>query len=65
MAPMHKSTVIAHYGTISKMSRGLRISRQAIYGWPELIPERWAWMIEGRTGGALKVNPRLYEKDVA
>jgi hypothetical protein len=57
---MNKADVIRHFGTITAMAKAIGISRQAIYDWPELIPEQWAWTIEGKTGGALRVNPRLY-----
>ena len=59
--PMHKSQILQYFKTVTAAAKAIGVSRQAFYDWPELIPEQWAWTVEGKTRGALKVNERLYE----
>lgn len=56
MRCMDKSTVIAHFGGSAKVAAALGISRQAVYGWPEIVPPRRQYEIERITDGALKAD---------
>jgi hypothetical protein len=51
---MTKKEVIAYFGTQSKASRALKITRQAVCLWPDVLPESAQWRVEIVTRGALK-----------
>lgn len=53
---MDKQTVISHFGGPAKVAAALGISRQAVYGWPEIVPPRRQYEIERITGGELKAD---------
>lgn len=57
---MDKETVIQHFGSQSKLAAALRISRQAVNKWPDLIPEAAALRLEKLTEGALEYDETLY-----
>ncbi len=64
MARMYKKELLDYFdGSPTEAAKVIGVSRQTIWNWPELIPEQWAWQIEGRTRGALLVNRRFYEGD--
>jgi hypothetical protein len=62
---MHKTEALAHFGTQEKLAQALRITRQAVSQWRELVPLGQAYRLEGITGGRLVVNLRLYERQKA
>ena len=51
---MTKKDVIDYFGTQSKASRALNITRQAVCLWPAILPETAQWRVEIITRGALK-----------
>lgn len=51
---MKKSDVIKHFGSKSAVARALGISPQAVFGWPEKVPDLRAYQIEELTKGQLK-----------
>lgn len=57
---MNKHDVIRYFGSQSKVSSALRISRQAVNKWPDLIPEAAALRLEKITDGALEYEESLY-----
>lgn len=52
-------------GARVRMAKALGVTSGAISQWGELVPEGQAYKLESITGGVLKVNPALYEKNVA
>jgi transcriptional repressor of cell division inhibition gene dicB len=60
---MKKADVKAHFGgTDSSVAKSLGITRSAVWQWGEIVPERIAYKVQIITGGALRVDPSLYEK---
>lgn len=59
---MKKSDVIKHFGTAVAAANALDITKQAVNGWKEIIPEGMAYKAQVVTGGALKVDPSVYRK---
>jgi hypothetical protein len=51
---MTKQEVIEFFGSASKTGRALKITRQAVYDWPDIVPLKSQWRIELITRGALK-----------
>jgi hypothetical protein len=51
---MTKQEVIEYFGSPSKTGRALKITRQAVYDWPDIVPLKSQWRIELMTHGALK-----------
>jgi hypothetical protein len=62
---MYKTTLLDYYGSVAKAADALNCSRQCIYLWGDIIPELWAWKVEGKTRGKLKCNELLYEEQAA
>lgn len=59
---MRKETAIAHFGTEADLARALRISRQAVNKWPDVVPEGVAYKLQILTGGKLQVDQSCYTK---
>jgi hypothetical protein len=57
---MKKSKVIEFFGSGRKAAQALGISHQAVYAWPETIPERMAYRVHALTRGKLKADPSAY-----
>lgn len=57
---MQKSDAIRHFGSAQKLAHacGLK-SRQAVYLWPDEVPEKYQYKLFHLTGGALPLSPRL------
>jgi len=57
---MQKSEVIEFFGSAQKVAQvvGLR-SRQAIYAWPEEVPELYQYRLHRLSGGKLKLSPQF------
>ena len=63
--PMLKKDLMAYYGTQQKAADEIGCTRQYISLWPDVVPELWAWKIQGITNGKLKVDRSLYEEEAA
>lgn len=59
---MRKETAVAHFGSDVEVARALKISRQAVGKWPDVIPEGTAYKLQVITGGRLQVDPSCYRK---
>lgn len=57
---MLKTEAIKHFGSAQKLAHacGLK-SRQAVYLWPDEVPEKYQYKLHHLTGGALELSPRL------
>lgn len=53
---MKKQAAIDYFGSASKVSIVLNISRQAVSKWPEKIPEKQALKLEKLTRGELRAG---------
>lgn len=51
---MKKEDVINYFGSPSKTAKALKISRQAVSQWPEIIPPIMAHLVELVSKGELK-----------
>lgn len=56
---MQKKDVIAFFGTPTKTARCMRISHQAVYAWPDKLPDSVQFKVELVTKGALKSDETL------
>jgi len=58
---MTPKDIIQYFGNRATAATKLKISYQAIRDWDEagVVPEGRQWEIQGKTGGALKVDPAL------
>lgn len=59
---MKKSDVLNHFGTEPAVGAALNISKQAVHGWGDIIPEGMAYKLQVITGGKLVVDPSVYRK---
>lgn len=57
---MKKRDAIRYFGTQIEVAKVLKISRQAVQKWPDVIPLEKAVDLQALTGGALKVKHELY-----
>lgn len=48
--------IIQHFGSKTGLAEALGISKQAVSGWGEAIPEGRAWQIEAITKGRFKAQ---------
>ena len=48
---------IAYFGTQTRISELLGITRQAVSAWPEEVPQHWQYHLERLSGG--KLQPTL------
>lgn len=55
-ARMRKSVAVKHFGGIPKMSRILGVTRQAIYKWPEEVPDLYQYKLHYLSGYRLRVT---------
>jgi hypothetical protein len=58
---MEKQKVIDHYGSQSKVAQAMKVSRQAVAQWDEIIPEASAMKLHLITNGKLEYDPTLYQ----
>jgi hypothetical protein len=57
---MQKSEAIQHFGSASKLAKALGLkSRQAIYQWPDEVPELYQYKLHHLTRGKLPLSPDL------
>lgn len=59
---MKKSDVVKHFKTETEAAAALEVTKQAVNGWGDIIPEGMAYKAQVITGGALKVDPSVYRK---
>lgn len=59
---MYKKDVIAHFGSVKAVADALNIHGPAVSQWGEIVPRGKAFELAAISGGALKVDPSLYEK---
>ena len=57
---MRKETAVQHFGSDAEVARALKISRQAVSKWPEIVPEGAAYKLQVLTGGRLQVDQSCY-----
>lgn len=59
---MLKSEAIEFFGSAQKVAEaaGLK-SRQAVYYWPDEIPELYQYRLHRQSNGFLKLSPRLQD----
>ena len=58
---MRKADVLAFFdGHQATVARFLKIPRQRVHEWPEVIPETYAWRLDYLTRGALPIDVSLY-----
>lgn len=57
---MQKTEAIQYFGSAQKLATALGLkSRQAIYAWPDEVPDRWQYKIHHMSGGVLQLSERL------
>ncbi|TVU68086.1 Cro/CI family transcriptional regulator [Cobetia crustatorum] len=61
---MTKKDLADYFGSMAAAARALGRTRGAIQQWPEDLPARVQFEIEGRTNGKLKVSPALRKKAI-
>lgn len=59
---MRKAEVLKHFKTRAELADLLDIHVQAISMWADVIPEGTAYKLQALTNGALKVDPKKYDK---
>jgi hypothetical protein len=59
-ATMKKADVVKFFGSETNVAMTLGISKQAVNGWTEIIPEGAAYKLQVLTAGKLKVDPEVY-----
>ena len=47
---------------MTKTAEAFGITHSAVWQWPDIVPERIAWKAQILTGGALRVDPSIYER---
>ena len=57
---MKKSTVLNHYESEAEVARLLKITRQAVHNWGEVVPIKQAWKLERLSKGKLAMCLRDY-----
>ena len=62
---MLTKTAVAHYGSKIALARALKITKQAVSTWGDIVPEGRAYQIESLTKRALRVDPHFYAKTPA
>ena len=57
---MQKLEAIRHFGSAQKVAEAVGLkSRQAIYAWPDEVPDLYQYKLHHLSGGLLKLSPRL------
>lgn len=57
---MLKSAAIAHFGSAQKLADALGLkSRQAIYAWPDEVPDLYQYKLYHLTNRKLELSPEL------
>lgn len=53
---MQKSEAIEHFGGVAKLAGLLDLTRQAIYMWPEQVPDLYRYKLHVLSGGKLPLG---------
>jgi len=53
---MKKQDAIEHFGDAVKLAKALGISKQAVYKWPDVVPEGRQYQLEIVTQGKLQAE---------
>lgn len=56
---MQKSEAVEFFGGVKRLAGELGITRQAIYMWPDEVPDLYQYKLHHLSGGALSLAPRL------
>lgn len=57
MIAMLKADAIKHFGSATKLAHALGLkSRQAIYAWPEIVPELYQYKLHHLSEGKLTLS---------
>lgn len=59
---MKTSEAIQHFGSKKQVAAALKISKQAVSQWGELVPEDTAYKLQVITAGRLQVDVEAYRK---
>lgn len=59
---MRKETVLKHFGGTTATANFLGIAKSTVSVWPELVPWKYALLLERMTNGALIYDPETYDK---
>lgn len=54
---MQKSQAIEHFGGVAKLAGLLNLTRQAIYMWPEIVPDLYRYKLHVLSDGKLPLEP--------
>jgi len=57
---MNKQDVISYYGTATKVALAVGVSKATVSLWKEVIPWKYALLIEKVSKGQLKYDPAMY-----
>ena len=57
---MKKTDVLSHYKTVKAAAAAAGVSTQAVYDWPERIPEKSAARLSHASDGLLTYSPSNY-----
>lgn len=61
---MQKSDAIEMFGGATKLAKAVGLkSRQAIYAWPEEVPDLYQYKLHHLSGGKLPLSPRLEQSE--
>lgn len=56
MLPMRKSDAIKHFGGVNKLAELLDLTRQAIWSWPEEVPDLYTYKLHHLSDGTLPLD---------
>lgn len=60
---MEKREAIQHFGSVIKLAAALGLSRQAIYLWPERVPDLYQYKLHHMSGGVLPLSDQQAERN--
>jgi len=60
---MNKQDVISHYGTATKVATAIGVSKATVSLWKEVIPWKYALLIEKVSDGQLKYDHSMYQEN--
>lgn len=58
---MEKETVLKHLGGTTATAKFLGIAKSTVSVWPELVPWKYALLLERLTNGELVYDPQAYQ----
>lgn len=61
---MQKEIVLKHLGGTTATAKFLGIAKSTVSVWPDLIPWKYALLLERLTSGVLQYNPEVYDHHV-